>query len=92
MVCERGRTWQQNADAEITKLGEVEPLKETAVIDQRYARLFGWQRASFAVDTLAEVELESYKPNELVYNVKSNVWKTWLFSPKFTTMPVGKPT
>jgi hypothetical protein len=68
----------ENADAEITKIGEVD-LKETAVIDQRYADYLGGA-SSIAVDSLAKVQLQSYKPNELVYNVTSNEENLVIFS------------
>jgi hypothetical protein len=67
-----------NADEEITKLGEIEPL-ETALVDAKFSDYFAGTTI-FETDTLAEVSLESYKPNELVYKVKSDFENFVVFS------------
>lgn len=67
-----------NADEEITKLGEIEPL-ETALVDAKFAEYLSGS-STFEIDSLAEVKLESYKPNELVYKIKSSSENFVVFS------------
>ena len=54
----------ENADAEIAALDRIDP-RHTAVVDKRFASLL--QGFTPQADSTASIELESYRPNRLVY-------------------------
>ncbi len=56
-----------DADAEITTLSNFNPARE-AIVDQRFEEYL--EGKSFSKDTLSQVELISYEPNDLVYSAK----------------------
>jgi hypothetical protein len=68
----------ENADEEILKLGEID-LRNTAVVDKKFTSYFNGT-TSFLADSVAQVKLESYMPNELVYSVKNNFENCLVFS------------
>ena len=68
--------WVAGADEEITKLGEINP-SQTAVADEKFREKLGdWTPAS----ANADIYLESYKPNHLVYRSSSSSANLAVFS------------
>ncbi|NDW09983.1 YfhO family protein [Dysgonomonas sp. 520] len=70
----------ENADAEIATLGQIDP-RRTAVVDKRYEAALGGFKPSLNND--GNIELISYKPNELVYKSKTNSEQLAVFSEIF---------
>lgn len=67
----------ENADEEIASLDKIDP-KKTAVVDKRFAGLiagFGPQ-----ADSTATIQLDSYRPNKLVYSSQSQTEQLAVFS------------
>jgi hypothetical protein len=60
-------TWADNADEEIIKLGEIDPLNEVVI-----SRKHQDDELKFVTDSLSQIVLESYLPNELVYKVRTS--------------------
>ncbi|HUS86918.1 MAG TPA: YfhO family protein [Bacteroidales bacterium] len=54
----------ENADQELSKVNNINPAVET-VVDQRFADLI--TESTYKVDSLDNIKLVSYKPNELIY-------------------------
>lgn len=71
----------ESADAEILALDELDPLNE-AVADQRFADYFG-EETAFTYDSLATIDLMSYKPNELTYDFSASETQLAVFSEIF---------
>ncbi|MDD5571562.1 MAG: YfhO family protein [Bacteroidales bacterium] len=69
-----------NADEEITQLNKINPAA-TALIDKRYSDMVKNYKNSF--DSTASIKLESYKPNELIYNSKTSKEQIAVFSEIF---------
>ena len=67
----------ENPDAEIEALNEIDP-KQTAVVDKRFAA----QLEGFAPqpDSTASIQLDSYRPNKLVYTAKASTEQVAVFS------------
>ncbi|MGM9759173.1 MAG: YfhO family protein [Parabacteroides sp.] len=83
----------ENADAEIEALNRINPLT-TAVVDQRFADQVGPFKAQ--PDSLASIQLQSYRPNKLVYQTKASTDQVAVFSeiyyqPGWQTTLDGKP-
>ncbi len=70
-----------DADAEILATGEINPSRE-AVADQNFADYFGGE-TTFTYDSLATVDIISYKPNELTYDFRSAATQLVVFSEIF---------
>lgn len=60
--------WVKDAEAEITRLGAIDPAR-TALVDERFRSTLGNSGAS--ADPSATVELDSYATNALQYTVRS---------------------
>lgn len=71
--------WQPNADAEILTLRNTD-LSNTVVVDERFKSLVPQQLVE---DTLAQISLTSYKPNELIYQVNTSKEQFAVFSEMF---------
>lgn len=67
----------ENADEEIASLDKIDP-KKTAVVDKRFAGLI----AGFSpqADSTATIQLDSYRPNKLVYSSQSQTEQLAVFS------------
>lgn len=68
----------EDADAEILATGQIDPSRE-AVADDRFAEYFSGE-TDFAFDSLATVDITSYKPNELTYDFSSSKTQLVVFS------------
>ena len=68
----------ENADEEIMALDDFDPLYE-AVADRKFSDYFEGQ-TEFTFDSLATVDITSYKPNELTYDFQSNETQLVVFS------------
>jgi hypothetical protein len=66
-----------SADEEIETLDDYD-LKETAIVDQRFAELL--KNKSFQKDVTASVKLKSYEPNHLTYIYNSGKEQLIVFS------------
>mgnify|MGYP003231586573 FL=1 len=82
-----------NADEEMAALDEIDP-KQTAVVDQRFAA----QVEGFTpqADSTATIQLQSYRPNKLVYQSKAATDQLAVFSeiyyqPGWKATVDGKP-
>lgn len=69
-------SYVNNANEEIEAIHHLDPAR-TAVADKRFKAEI---REAKAADSLASVTLQSYEPNELVYQVKSETGGTVVFS------------
>lgn len=67
----------ENANEEILGLKGIN-TKKTAVVDQKFSELLPQER--FPEDSLAQIELISYSPNELVYRYSAEKKQMALFS------------
>ncbi len=82
-----------NADEEMAALDEIDP-KRTAVVDQRFAsQVEGFTPQS---DSTATIQLQSYRPNKLVYQSKAATDQLAVFSeiyyqPGWKATVDGKP-
>lgn len=70
----------ENADAEIAALNSINPKKDV-VIDKRYEAELN--NLTIDTDSLATIQLISYKPNELIYKTKTNSKQLAVFSEVF---------
>ncbi len=66
----------KNADEEIEKVREINPV-ETAVVDIRFSEMLP---STTDVDTEATIRLTSYAPNRLVYQAQTNSERVAVFS------------
>lgn len=66
-----------DADAEITALSSFNPDRE-AIVDERFGKYV--KGKTFTDDTLSSINLDSYKPNHLIYSAKCNDEKLAVFS------------
>ena len=82
-----------NADEEMAALDEIDP-KQTAVVDQRFAaQVDGFTPQA---DSTATIQLQSYRPNKLVYQSKAATDQLAVFSeiyyqPGWKATVDGKP-
>lgn len=82
-----------NADEEMAALDEIDP-KQTAVVDQRFAaQVDGFTPQA---DSTATIQLQSYRPNKLVYHSKAATDQLAVFSeiyyqPGWKATVDGKP-
>ena len=79
------------AKEELAALNETE-LRHEAVADKQFEKILGQAAAQ---DSTSSVQLESYEPNHLVYNVESKTGGVLVFSeiyyPSWTATVDGKP-
>lgn len=84
-------TYAKNANEELDGLGKID-LKHQAVADQSFQTVLG---ESEPQDSLAQVTITSYKPNNLVYTAESDKGGVVVFSeiyyPGWTATVDGKP-
>jgi len=66
----------KNADEEMKVVGEIN-TKTQMVVDKEFSNQLTLQ---YAKDTTAKISLESYKPNDLVYNFSSSTKQMAVFS------------
>lgn len=66
-----------NPDEELAMVNSFDPAKE-AIIDQRFSGFV--ENTDLNYDPEATIQLESYKPNELIYKYKTNTEQIALFS------------
>ena len=83
--------WANNADQEITLLGEINP-KTTAVINKKFEK----EVKPFSYDSLATITLTKYEPNRLTYTAKTQGEQLAVFSeiyyPGWKALVNGKET
>ena len=83
-----------NADEEILSLHH-EPLKEVAIVDQRFKEQLGNAAEQQPKDSLSRVELTKYDANALTYEVNSSKGGVVVFSeiyyPGWTATVDGEP-
>lgn len=84
-------TYAQNANDEIAKVGQID-LRHEAVADAKFQAQLG---DAVAQDTTSTVEIKSYEPNQLTYQVNSGKGGVLVFSevyyPGWTATIDGEP-
>lgn len=84
-------TYAQNANDEIAKVGQID-LRHEAVADAKFQAQLG---DAVAQDTTSTVEIKSYEPNQLTYQVNSGKGGVLVFSevyyPGWTATIDGQP-